>query len=172
QQTGLSPLYRLYETKEGWLCLACLTGVHWEGLGRAIPGLADDDRFATVDRRETNSAALAGVLEATFRERTAAQWFATLDAAGVPCEISSETYSRDIFFDPEALQAQLIVEYAHPEFGALRQSGHHINFAGLHGRIFRAPPLVGEHTRAILADLGYVAEEIDRLREKSVITWP
>src|SRR5207249_2094193 len=84
QQTGLSPLYRLYETKEGRLCLACLTEAHWAGLGRAIPGLAAGGRFVTADRRETNAAALAGVLEVAFRERTAAQWFATLDAAGVP----------------------------------------------------------------------------------------
>ena len=174
RQTGLSPLYRLYETKEGWLCLACPGQGEWESLCRALGGadLARNPSFATEADRKSHAVELAEALEAAFRAKTADEWVEALDEAGVPCEVSSETASRDIFFDPEALQAQLVVESAHPEFTAIRQSGHLINFERMAGRTFRAPPLVGEHSQAILDELGYDAGDAARLKEKGVVTWP
>jgi crotonobetainyl-CoA:carnitine CoA-transferase CaiB-like acyl-CoA transferase len=52
-QTGLSALYRLYQTADGWLCLAAIKPAHWKELCAAIgkPELAGDERFATAESR-------------------------------------------------------------------------------------------------------------------------
>jgi crotonobetainyl-CoA:carnitine CoA-transferase CaiB-like acyl-CoA transferase len=78
-QLGFNALYRLYETADGWICLAAVRPVDRERLADAI-GKSD---------LPTDDDALATVLEAAFAERTAKEWFSILDDAGVPVEISA-----------------------------------------------------------------------------------
>jgi crotonobetainyl-CoA:carnitine CoA-transferase CaiB-like acyl-CoA transferase len=83
KQLGFSARYRLYETAEGWLCLAALTDAELAALRTALGiDLPSDD------------AALADLLERTFATRPAADWFRELDAAGVPVEVSSPDFQR------------------------------------------------------------------------------
>ena len=63
----------------------------------------------------------------------------------------------------------MTVEVEHPAFGALRQVGIPIEFAATPGAIRTAPPLLGEHGDAVLAELGYGPDEIERLRAAGVI---
>src|SRR5690606_1089964 len=76
-QLGLGPLYRLYRTAAGWLCLAVVTPEHWDALCRALgrDGPGADERFASPAGRRRHADALAGVLEAAFASRTAEDWF-------------------------------------------------------------------------------------------------
>ena len=89
-QLGLHALYRLYETGDGWLCLAAVTPEHWQRLCR-VTGRMDlraDDRFSDAAARRANDDELAKTFEEVFAARTAAEWFAALDEAGVPVELS------------------------------------------------------------------------------------
>ena len=63
-QMGLGPLYRLYSTLDGWLCIAAVRDEHWRSLCTAIgqPELVDDRRFLTRSPRSCG-AALASILE-------------------------------------------------------------------------------------------------------------
>jgi crotonobetainyl-CoA:carnitine CoA-transferase CaiB-like acyl-CoA transferase len=89
-QLGLDALYRLYETVDGWICLAAVTPVHWERLCRAIGRLElqADDRFSDAVARRANDDELGKILDEVFRTQSAAEWFAALDEAAVPVELS------------------------------------------------------------------------------------
>lgn len=164
-QLGLSALYRLYQTADGWLCIAVVTEPQWRAFAH-VPGtehLVQDPQFATAKSRFSNDKALATELEHLFSTRTAAQWFEVLDRAGVPCEVSNETFPREMFADPEMREHGLLVTLEHGQLGQVEQFGHLISFSDTPGRIFGAPPLVGQHTREIMKENGYADFEIDAL---------
>ncbi len=161
QQTGLGPLYRLYPTSDGWLALACLGESHWVALTKVVPGL---------DR--TDPAALGAALEAFFGSRSSREAFALLDGAGVPVEIADPEAGRTWFDRPDLVAAGLVADYEHPQYGRFRQFGHLVNLSETPGRIGGPPPLLGQHSREILAGLGYSDDEIQTLRERGVTLWP
>ena len=174
KQTGFGPLYRLYETQDGWLQVAAVRDEHWAALCLAVDraDLADDARFATSAARAERRAELEAILEPVFSSRTAIQWRRALDAARVPAEIAVNTFDGDaVLFDEENHQLGLVVETDHDALGRLRQGGNLITFRGNPGNIFRPPPVAGTHTREILVELGYDDTEIDDLAARNVIAF-
>ena len=101
--------------------------------------------------------------------RTAAEGFALLDAAGVPCEISSADFAVKMWHDPQAQREQWIAKYPHRMLGEVGQVGLAVTLSDTPTRIQGAPVIVGEQTRAILADLGYTSEEIEALFESGAV---
>ena len=91
EQTGWGPLYRLYQTQNGWIALACVGQRAFERLGEALgrPGLATDARFATNADRAVHADELTAELAGRLAELTSDAAFAALDGAGVACEIPS-----------------------------------------------------------------------------------
>ena len=172
QQTGLGPLYRLYQTSDGWVALACLGESHWSALTTAWPDLQEDRRFAGLSARRENGAGLADRLAELFAARTAKEAFEELDRAGVPIEIADPDLGRTWFDQPDLIAAGLVADYQHPRYGRFRQFGHLIHFSETPGRISGPPPLLGQHSREILTDLGYSPGEIELLREERVTVWP
>jgi crotonobetainyl-CoA:carnitine CoA-transferase CaiB-like acyl-CoA transferase len=174
-QLGLGPLYRLYETADGWLQLAAVRDRHWPALCSAVrrPDLADDPRFATAAARDEHAADLGAVLEDVFRSDLAVNWRRALDAAGVPSEVSVDTWDGEtVLFDEELVRLGLVTEYEHPLLGRVRQFGNLITFSDTPGVQERATPMRGQHTREILTELGYDAAAIDDLGARGVVTWP
>ena len=177
-QTGLGPLYRLYQTSRGWICIAAVKDGQWLALARALgfDSLVDDPRFATGEARQRNAAALAGLLEPIFATRTAQEWFETLDREGVPCEVSSETYGQEFFDDPDAIANEWVVkyqyQYQHYSLGAFEQYGRLFSLSDTPGKIWGPPPVPGEHSRDILRELGYRDDQVDALLDKGVTTSP
>ncbi|HEY6790264.1 MAG TPA: CoA transferase [Trebonia sp.] len=168
---GWSALYRLYNTADGWLCLAALTDEHWRALGPAIgrPGLADDARYATCVVRSDNDEALAGELSAVFAGRPAAQWLAILDAAGVPAEVCDPDYVKRLFADPGAERRQLTTSFQHRMVGAMKMGGLGFRLSDTPGAIKGGPLWPGQDTRGILRELGYTPEEITKLIESGAV---
>ena len=170
-QCGMTALYRLYETADGWLCLAAVTDAHWQALVGVLghAELSTDARFATAQSRATHDRALGAVLDSVFAAKSASDWFALLDEQGVPCEISDEEFGRHFFDDAEMLAAGRVVTYEHPELGRFEHAGLQIDFSDTPGRVGGPPPLVGQHTREIMHEFGFAESEIDdRLGEKAV----
>ena len=151
-QLGLHPRYRLYECADGWLCVAALTDDQWDALTATV-GAGED----------------VGAIEDAFRTRAVADAFAALDGAGVPCEIASNAFSREMYDDPEMWAHGLVVEQQHPKVGRFHQFGATITFSDTPQHIFGPPPVCGQHTREILREHGYEDTEIDKLVEARAI---
>ncbi len=77
RQLGLGALYRLYETSDGWICLAAFREPHWAALAQAVGGrsLAADDRFLDPGARQAHDRELVDILEPWFLARTSRNAF-------------------------------------------------------------------------------------------------
>ncbi len=161
---GLAAGYRLYETADGWLCLAALTDAHWAALADVL-----DEPALLVADREKADGDLVDLLVARFATRSAAEWFAVLDAAGVPCEISDPDFGLGVFDDPELIERGWVTSYEQRRVGKMEQLGQLIDFSATPGRIAGPPLTVGDSTREILLELGMTDADIDRLVAERVI---
>ncbi len=172
-QMGRSATSRLYETRDGWLCLELAREQDWRGFCAAmgLEALATDPRFADKAARTTNSVALVAVLEPKFKERVAAEWFAKLDKAGVPCEVSDPKFSLGLHDDAEFKQRGWVASYEHPFVGKLNQIGLLFDLSDTPGKVQGPPLVVGQHSREILAELGYTPEQIQELCKECVLSW-
>jgi crotonobetainyl-CoA:carnitine CoA-transferase CaiB-like acyl-CoA transferase len=175
EQRGLSATYRLYQTKKGWIQLAAVKPAHWQALVKStgLPEPATDRRYASAKERDQRRDELSNIFEPVFMQRTAEEWFQTLDAAGVPVEVSSETYGEEFFTDPDAAKSGWIVEYDVPMVGKTKQFGTLMEFSETPGRIFGPPPMLrGQHTKEILRGIGVSDTEIARLKAEQVVAYP
>ncbi|TAJ53019.1 MAG: CoA transferase [Nevskiaceae bacterium] len=171
-QLGYSAGHRLYQAKDGrWLCFVLVEQSHWDELFTVLraPKLAVDPQFATPEARAEHDAALAAFIDGRMKAKTAAEWFAELDAAGVPVEIVDEEFSRRLHDNPEFQKQGLVVSYPHPVVGKLDQIGLLFSLSDTPGVIQGRPLLVGEHTKEILAGLGYSEDEVKTMEEQMAI---
>lgn len=174
-QMGLGALYRLYETQDGWLQLAAVRDHHWKALCAAVghPSLVDDPRFSQEADRAEHRAELTAILAEVFMRDLATNWRRLLRAAGVPAEISVDTWDGEtILFDEDLVRRGLVAEYEHPLLGRVRQFGNLISFSDTTCRPERAAPMLGQHTREILVELGYDDPAIDDYHDRGVVAWP
>ncbi|HEV8546129.1 MAG TPA: CoA transferase [Candidatus Limnocylindrales bacterium] len=161
--------YETFTTADGELAVAVGSERQWprfcEALGLA--NLAGDPRFATNGDRVERRAELWPILAARFAERPTAAWGTALDAAEVPWGAIADVATA--FASPEAAALDMTVEVDHPAFGVLRQVGVPLQFSSTPGSIRSAPPLLGEHTDEVLAEIGYGAGEVAALRERGAV---
>jgi crotonobetainyl-CoA:carnitine CoA-transferase CaiB-like acyl-CoA transferase len=130
--------------------------------------LAADERFATNSGRVVHYQAFRPVLADALRRRTRAHWIDTLTAAGVPC--GSVRDVREVLTDPHLEARRMIEVVEHVAAGPLRVLGVPIKLSDTPGRVRTAPPMLGQHTEAVLTrDLGIAADDIAALRQKGVV---
>jgi crotonobetainyl-CoA:carnitine CoA-transferase CaiB-like acyl-CoA transferase len=159
-QLGWHATQRLYETADGWLCISATSDEHRRALATVLG----------VDK--VTDATPFAALEPAFRTRSASQWFAALDAAGVPCEVSNPDFVLGLFDDPEMIEKGWVAKYRHPIVGEMDVFGLLFDLAETPG-VVQGPPLVpGQDTRAILHELGYDDARIDALADaKAILDW-
>jgi crotonobetainyl-CoA:carnitine CoA-transferase CaiB-like acyl-CoA transferase len=167
-QTHFTALYGIYPCAEGWLALAVLTDDHWQRLAGALPTLADE-RFADAGKRAANDEVLRAELEAILAARPATEWFALLDGAGVPCEISDPFFGQRFHDDPEIEALGLTARFENPIVGRFDQVGLSYQFSDTTASIPYGPVVLGQESAEVLAELGYSRVEIDALAEERVV---
>jgi crotonobetainyl-CoA:carnitine CoA-transferase CaiB-like acyl-CoA transferase len=164
---GVSATYRLYPTQDDdWICIAAVTDDDFTKLCGAlgVPDFANEARFATNTKRSEHRRQLETLLEPIFLTKTAVFWTRTLDEAGVPNEVPVDTKGGELpLFDADNVALGMVAEYEHGVMGNVRQFGELMRFSETRATIEHAAPLVGEHTRSILSDLGCTNKEIDAL---------
>ena len=132
------------------------------------PQWADDPRFATNKLRVANRAELIPLIRQATVFKTTAEWVSQLEAAGVPCGPINDL--AQMFQDPQVLARGLAVSMPHALAGAVPQVASPIRLSETPVEYRRAPPLLGEHTEAVLCDvLGLGADALERLRSSGVL---
>ncbi|HEY3697855.1 MAG TPA: CoA transferase, partial [Spongiibacteraceae bacterium] len=167
-QERLTATYGLYEAADGWLCVAAITDDDWAGLAELFPSKLSDPRFATRAGRAANDAELGNIFTAEFKKRTLAEWSAIFDKEKIAAEVTNPDFGKHLHDDPEMVKRGWVVAFDHPEVGRLDQIGDGFTLSKTPGVIQGRPLIVGEATRAILAELGYSEDEIDALKEQNV----
>ena len=141
----------------------------WPAFTRAIgrPELADDVRFATDNARWENRVALNAIIEEWTRARSKHEVMRILGEAGVPCGACQDT--GEVLTDPHLEARDMILDIDYPTRGTYKTVGCPIKLSDSPAEVTR-PPLLGEHTEALLGDLcGIDPHECKRLREDGVV---
>jgi crotonobetainyl-CoA:carnitine CoA-transferase CaiB-like acyl-CoA transferase len=140
----------------------------WQGLAAATerPDLLDDPRFKTRDDRVEHYARLRERLTAVFRTRSRAEWLARLEEEDVP---AAPLYNvAQALADPQVEHLGLLRTFGAGE-RAVQLVGSPLAFSCTKPEAGLPTPDLGEHSAAILEQLGYSDEDISRLREERVI---
>jgi crotonobetainyl-CoA:carnitine CoA-transferase CaiB-like acyl-CoA transferase len=159
--------YQTFETADGAIAVAVGSERQWPRFCRALglPALADEPRFASNGDRVANRAELIATLAARFAERTSAEWLAALDAAEIPAGPINDIAAA--FASPWT--AGRTVELDHPRLGRTRQVLPPFDLAATPASVRTPPPLLGEQTDEILAEIGIGADEVSRLRREGIV---
>ncbi len=168
---GSYPYYAIYETRDRkLLTIGCTEPWLWENFCKAI-GRPDLVRFARqpdqfVRAANAEESAAREAIEAIIRTRDRDEWYDVLVKADV---CVGKVYDVDeMVRDPQITHRGMIVEAEHPVHGRVKQFGIAIKLSDTPGEIRRAAPTTGEHTDAVLRELG-MAGDAAALRAKGVI---
>jgi crotonobetainyl-CoA:carnitine CoA-transferase CaiB-like acyl-CoA transferase len=165
----LNAPYQAFETADGWITLGAANQANWLRMLDAIeaPELGEDARFKTNDGRQTHLGELVATLSAIFRGRDSAEWLERLEAAGVPAGPVLDV--SQMHRDPQAIARRMVTEAEHSRLGPVRTIGAPVKFSATPGGVRRGAPVLGEHTREVLAEAGYPEAEIARMIEDGVV---
>jgi len=159
----------IFETADGYITVGTISDSEWQGFCAASgrPGLAEDPRFNTPGGRSVNATERILLMAEIIKERPTAEWLQRLDANDVP---SAPVLRRnEVIANEQVLARELIVELDHPDIGRVRQPVPAARFDRTPARIQGPAPRIGEHSAAILAELGLEAAEIERLATEEVV---
>ncbi len=129
---------------------------------------AADPRFATNADRVQHRATLVPLVAAALLGRTQRAWLADLEAVGVPCGPINTL--DQVFADPQVAARGMKLDLPHPLAGTVPQVGNPLKFSATPIAYERAPPLLGEHTAAVLRErLALSGAALDALVARGVV---
>jgi formyl-CoA transferase len=154
----------VYRTRDGFMNLAVSGHKIWVRLCNAIaaPALATHPDYATGAQRSQNRDRLHDDLEALLEKRDTAEWVELLNAAGVP---SGPIYSIDEAFADAQVRHLGIVD----TLDDVAYLGQPVTLSRTPAQVVSHPPTQGEHTDAVLRELGYGEAEIERLKTQGIV---
>lgn len=161
--------YEVFACADGHLILAVgndgqfakfceVAGVAW----------AQDARFARNADRVRNREVLVPMVAQAIAARSQRDWIAALEEAGVPCGPINKLDA--VFADPQVVARGMRVDMPHALAGTVPQVAAAMRLGGVHAVAGRAPPLLGEHTMAVLTDRLHMSEsEVRALAGEGVV---
>jgi formyl-CoA transferase len=159
----------LHPTKSGSLYISANAPHFWKALCEltGLPELAADPRFDTMKKRAAHTAEIVEKIRAALATRTALEWEAHL-ADRVPCAAARAV--EDMFDHPQVEAEGILASFEHPRLGRYRALARPVDIGA--GPPPVTAPAFGEHSRDILAGLGYNDAEIERLCKTGAVGAP
>jgi crotonobetainyl-CoA:carnitine CoA-transferase CaiB-like acyl-CoA transferase len=162
--------YTIYHAADAMLAIGVGNPAQFKRFAEVLghPEWANDERFATNAARVTNRDAIDAAINAALATEGADAWLDKLKSAGIPCGRTNTV--AQAYGDEQAQARRMIETVEHSQAGPIQLMGIPFKFSGTPASVRHAPPLLGEHTDAILRDeLGLDAAAIERLRKDGVV---
>jgi crotonobetainyl-CoA:carnitine CoA-transferase CaiB-like acyl-CoA transferase len=152
---------QVFEASDGPFTLAVVSDRHFALLADAVerPDLVRD--FSSNDERMANRDSLTRKLARVFKTEGVEYWVELLGNAGLP--VGRVLTLAEAFDDPQARHHDMLIEFEHPVAGHMRTTGSPIRLDGATSVAGNLPPVLGQHTRSILAEVGIDEGTIEKM---------
>lgn len=166
----MSAPYQAVKAADGYFVMGATSQKLWKQLCNMLghSELIDDPRFATVSLRLANRPELIALLEQSFAARNCESWIDEMLAVGIPAG-PILTYPQ-AFESEHGRNREMRIEIDHPIEGKVPNIGFPVKFSGTPAQVRLPPPLLGEHTAAVLAELGFDASQQAKLEAEGAFS--
>lgn len=162
--TGFHPAEQIYEAADGWIAIVARDEAMAQ---RLVQTLELGSRVSAARDRWGDDEAAS--IAAAVKSFTAQALVDALNVAGVWAEVCCTDGETMALTDPDLERLGTVYCSEHPQFGSVRQIGPLMRLSSAQRATPLPPPLAGEHTDAVLAQLGFSAAQIHDLRERQVV---
>ncbi|XP_060680181.1 succinate--hydroxymethylglutarate CoA-transferase [Hemiscyllium ocellatum] len=162
--------YQAFKTKDGYLVVGTGNDRQFSVVCKilTLPALSQDPRFKTNQLRVQNRKELIDILCARFLDKTTQNWLELFEGSGVPYGPINSI--QQAFSEPQVIHNDLILEMNHPTAGNITVPGPAVRFSDFKVSNPKPPPLIGQHTVAILKNLlGYSESYINELLAAGIV---
>lgn len=161
--------YGVFRARDGFITLGATGDKRWSKFCQILDAQEwlDDPRFATNGGRFENRLLLAKLINEKLQAHTVDEWEQIMNDEGIP---AGPVYGIDQSLEhPQVRHREMVIERDHPVMGTVRLLGMPVKLSETPADIHRIPPALGEHTAAVLGEIGLSGQEMRRLREQGVI---
>ena len=164
--------YGRFPVADGHIVIALHVGNFWRKFCAAIgrDDWVDDPRFRTTAARREHREPLEAMVSEVLRTRTGAEWSEVFARFDIPHGPVNDVGAA---IEQEVVRARGFVRTVdHVRAGAVRLLGSPLVFDDFDASRYRAAPLLGEHTREVLGELGLAADDVEALLRDGVVGVP
>ena len=161
--------YQAFKAQDVYVNIAVGNDQLWERFCKTVglEKVMGDPKFASNAKRVENREEIVKIISNLVATKKGEEWLKILTDAGIPC---GPIYTVDkIFADQQVLHRQMLKELDHPKAGKVKVTGIPVKLSDTPGEVKTAPPLLGQHTHEILAELGYSNQDVEKLHQEKVI---
>jgi crotonobetainyl-CoA:carnitine CoA-transferase CaiB-like acyl-CoA transferase len=158
---SLAPERHPYQTRDSYICVMVYTDRHWHSFFELVGSdlAATDPRFASLTTRTVHAREIHSILREFLLTRTTDEWLSAFESADIP---ATPLHTLESLVNDPHLNATGFFEWIdHPSEGRLRTMRPTSKWSATPLSVDRHAPLIGEHTREILAEHGYSSSEIE-----------
>jgi len=169
---GPHPLYRLYPCKAGWVFLGLLLEAEWASFCRIVgrTDLIENADYSSLDLCKANEGKLTQALIELFGEKTASEWESLVGSQGLGCVVADGLSTVPFLLkDPHIQENGWMIPVEHTRWKDYIRHGPMVEFSRSRCEL-KGAVMAGEHTEAILKELGYSDAEIDALVETKAVS--
>ena len=169
EETAQSFIDLIYETADGFVSIAVMQDKEWAALARALerPDFLEDPRFRSAELRDLHKDERLAITQEAVGHFTNAELLERLEREDVPC--APVLKRREMRGHPQVVANDILMESNHHLAGPLRQARPPARFSDTESELRFGAPAYGEHTRQILEESGFSAQEIENLFAQGAI---